>query len=333
VKSIVLTAPHAVDVRETPEPDDVGAVVELEQAGICGTDVKIFHGDVPVATPRVMGHELVGRVVREGPLGLHPVGTRVLVDPALSCGHCVQCRAGRSNLCTNGGLMGRDAEGVFAERVALNELRLHPVPDAIPTRAAALLQVLGTCIHAQAQLPVFPPEHAVVIGLGVAGLLHVQLLRARGVASIVGVSRSPEKRALGEASGATATAPPDRAEEAVRAATDGNGASTVIEAVGTVPTLAQALRVAAPGASILVFGTITGSRADDVPFYQLYHKELRLLNPRAALPGDYDRGIALAAAGALDLEPLWSHSFPLSDPTAAFGAVETGGALKVTFTR
>jgi L-iditol 2-dehydrogenase len=332
MRAVVLTAPNTIVAVERPEPDQsTGAVVQLERAGICGTDVKILHGDIPVAVPRVMGHEFVGRIVREGPAVRHRIGARVLVDPAISDGTCRQCRAGRPNLCPNGALLGREVDGVFSERVVVDERRLHPVPDAIGADAAGSLQVLGTCVHAQAQLGSAVPKDGVVIGLGVAGLLHVQLLRALGVATIVGVARSAHKRDIALVTGATSVAAPDDAEAAVREATDGEGAELVIEAVGTVRTLAQAIRMAAPGGTVVVFGTITSSEAGDLPFYQLYFKELRVLDPRAALPQDYDRAIDLVASGQVDPTPLAWRSFPLGEAAMAMREVTSGrGALKVT---
>jgi threonine dehydrogenase-like Zn-dependent dehydrogenase len=161
VKAIVLTAPSRIEVRDVAEPDQGGdALIQLERAGICGTDVKIFHGDIAVRHPRIMGHEFVGSVARPGAQGLHPTGARVLVDPAISCGHCRQCRADRPNLCPNGALMGRDVDGVFAERIVVDEQHLHRVPDTITPGAAALLQVLGTCVHAQAAVGTLPGRAA-----------------------------------------------------------------------------------------------------------------------------------------------------------------------------
>lgn len=331
MRAVVLTAPNEVRVHDLPEPDATGAaLVELELVGICGTDVKIVKGDIAVEYPRVLGHELIGRVVRAGPRGIVPAGTRVLVDPAVSCGHCDLCRAGRTNVCRNGALLGRDMDGVFAERVAIDELRLHVVPESIEPHAAALLQVLGTCVHAQADVDLRPPDTAVVIGLGVTGLLHVQLLRARGIRRVIGITRSAAKRELALRLGASEVAGPEEAEELVADLTGGRGGPLVIEAVGSVPTLAQAIRIAAIGGTIVVFGTITATRADELPLYQLYYKELRVLNPRAALPRDNDRAIALAAAGEVDLAPLWARSFPLDDAASAFHEVAGSSTLKVT---
>jgi L-iditol 2-dehydrogenase len=331
MKAIVLSRPNAVDIAEVAEPDATErALVQLELVGICGTDVKIVKGEIPVDYPRVLGHELIGRVLRAGPRAIVPAGTRVLVDPAVACGYCELCRADRANVCRRGALLGRDLDGGFAERIAVDELRLHPVPEAIGPSAAALLQVLGTCVHAQAGSDILAPDTAIVIGLGVTGLLHVQLLRARGIRRIIGVTRSESKRQLALSLGASAVAGPAEAEEVVASLTDGRGADLVIEAVGSVPTLSQAIRTAAIGATIIAFGTITAGRADELPFYQLYYKELRLLNPRAALGRDYDRAIALASAGEVELAPLWSRSYPFEEAATAFKELSDPGSLKVT---
>ncbi len=92
---------------------------------------------------------------------------------------------------------------------------LHPLPATVTADEGALVQVLSTCVHAQSGVPVWPDSSAVVIGLGVAGLLHVQLLRARGVRTIVAVTRAAWKRDLGIACGASCVVPPGDAAAAV----------------------------------------------------------------------------------------------------------------------
>lgn len=331
MKAVVLTAPDTVRVADVPEPDQAGlALVEMELVGICATDLKIVSGQTPVEYPRILGHELIGRVVRTGPRGLVAAGTRVLIDPAVACGHCPLCRGQRPNVCPQGALLGRELDGGFAERIAVDELRLHPLPDTIERPASALLQVLGTCVHGQSDLQVLAPDSTVVIGLGVTGLLHVELLEARGIRSIIGITRSREKRELALRLGASKVASPQKAEQIVRDMTDGRGADLVIEAVGTTETLGQAIRSAAFGATIVAFGTINATSSEDFPFYQLYYKELRILSPRAALGRDYDRAIALAATGAVDLPPLWSRSYPFEAAADALRESARSASLKVT---
>jgi L-iditol 2-dehydrogenase len=324
VRAVQLTRPGTLVSADVPEPDDATgvAIVALEQVGICGTDLKIYTGHIPVRYPRVLGHELVGHVVTAGRRGLLTPGARVLIDPAIACGHCHLCRADRANLCPNGALMGRDVDGGFAERIAVDELQLHSIPTRIGHRAAALLQVLGTCVHAQGQAAFGESDTAVVIGLGVAGLLHVQLLKLSGFRVVIGVGRSDEKRELALEFGASAVAEPAGAEAVIRRLTRGRGADVVIEAVGSLGVLTQAIKFTALGGTILAFGTITTSDSRrPFPWYELYHRELRIVNSRAAVARDYDRGIALAETGRLMLDRLFTRSFGIEDLPAAFDSI------------
>jgi 2-desacetyl-2-hydroxyethyl bacteriochlorophyllide A dehydrogenase len=330
MRAVVVGGVDHVTVEDVTEPVPGHAtLVAPEILGLCGTDLKIVSGVIPVAYPRVLGHEMVGRVVRPGAGDRIAEGTRVLVDPAVSCGTCRLCRADRSHLCPSGALMGREVDGVFADLVALDDSQLHPVPEHLSPQEAALLQVLGTCVHAQTLVDVFPGQTAAVIGLGVSGLLHVQLLRARGIDRIVGVTRSAWKRRLAEDLGATVTAEPGGARAAVDELTQGEGVDLVIESAGVGATFRQGVELAAIGGRMLVFGIIS-SPPDGLNWYELYYKELDVINARAARPRDYAHGVALAASGALQLAPLWSHGVDLAHAADAFAAARSDDTLKVT---
>lgn len=327
MQAVAYLGNQAVDLVDVPRPaEGTGAMVRVEQAGLCGTDLKIVRGDIPVTTPRVLGHEVVGRL--EQRVGDLPAGTRVLVDPFAPCRRCPVCLRGRENLCPNGGLMGRDVDGGLTDVLAVAVDRLHPLPDAIDDQAASYLQVLGTCVHAQNRLPSDPKGSAVVVGLGVSGLLHVQLLRDRGVRTIVGVTRSATKRQLAEAVGVTVAVHPDQAAAAVAAITGGGGADMVVECAGTSQSLAQAIQLTALGGQLLLFGI--PSSAEDLPLYQLYYKELDVIGARAAVGSDYDQAVELVASGRLDLSPLPTRAYPLSKAAEAFRALGEGDSLKIT---
>ena len=332
MKALVLEAAGRANVRDVPDPSpEDRALVRVERVGVCGTDASIFRGKIEVAYPRIMGHEMVGVVEAPGPMGLVPAGTRVVVDPGAACGYCHLCRDDRANLCRNGGLLGRDLDGVFAERIAIPETFLHPLPDSVSAENAPLLQVLGTCVHAQAQFAVFPGDTAVVIGLGVTGFLHLQLLKARGLTSVVAITRSEWKQEMAGAWGAAAAVGPDLASEAIREVSGGKGAAVVVECAGYESTLSQAIELAGPGGTVSAFGTIT-HRESGLPYYQLYHKELTILNPRAALPRDYARAVALVADGSIEFGPLVTHRLPIEDAPGALGdLLHDPAALKILF--
>jgi 2-desacetyl-2-hydroxyethyl bacteriochlorophyllide A dehydrogenase len=274
-----------------------------------------------------MGHEMVGEVVSAPEGSPYVMGTRVLVDPGVACGWCHVCHTGRFNICVNGGLLGRDMDGVFTEYVLAPFNRLIPVPAAVSDKASGLLQVLGTTIHAVKMIGSFPGRVAAVVGLGVAGQLMTQLLGLRGM-TVVGITRSEWKRDLAAASGTHFVAAPNEARDLLAEVTQGHGPDLVVEAVGTEATLAEAIDLAATGGEVLVYGTLTGGNKG-LPYYQLYHKELTLHNPRAALIGDYADGVALAAAGSLDLEPIVTHELDLEEAEKAFELVHDPSSLKV----
>ena len=328
LKAVRVAEPGLLEVVDVPAPSSDGQVlVRIHQVGICGTDTKILAGKIPVEYPMIMGHEMVGQVVSAPSDCPYPDGTRVLIDPGVSCGWCHLCQAGRTNLCINGGLMGRDVHGVFTEFAVVPGSRLVPVPDPISDKAAGLLQVLGTCVHATKRVQPSPGQVAAVIGLGVAGQLIAQLLRMRGM-SVVGITRSEWKRNLASELGAVAVAAPDQASTVLAEVTDGKGPELVVEAVGTEDTLAEAIKLAGTGGEILAYGTILDG-GKGLPYYELYHKELTLYNPRAAVIEDYADGVSLAASGAMSLDPIGSHELNLDEAGRAFELVHDSSSLKV----
>lgn len=327
MRAVVVEAPGSVALRQVPDPSPgSAALVRIERVGLCGTDLKIVSGAVPVDRPRILGHELIGRVAVPGQRNVVPEGSRVVIDPSIACGTCAVCRHDRPHLCPQGALMGRDVDGGCAEYVVVDEDRLYPVPEEISDDAAALLQVLSTCVHAHECVTVFPGQTAVVVGLGVAGLLHTQLLRLRGAQRVIAVTTSAWKRDLATSLGADLVVSADDAREAIADASGGRGADLVVESAGTPQTLRQAMLLAGPGATVLMFGTTV--EADAMPTYHWYYSELTIVCPRAARPRDFPRAIALARH-QLRLAPLVSAKYPLEAAAEALASSAASDQLKV----
>jgi 2-desacetyl-2-hydroxyethyl bacteriochlorophyllide A dehydrogenase len=329
---MVLLAPEELIVDEVSRPRlDAGHVlVRVTHSGICGTDYKIYRGAIPVEYPRIMGHELTGEVVDGGDTPFTS-GERVIIDPELYCGSCFHCRIGQTHLCPNGMLVGRDTNGGFAEYVTAPATHVFRVPASIDSRLAPMIQVLTTCVHAQRQIQIFPGESVAVLGLGVTGQLHVQLAKARGAGPLIGITRSAHKRELAQTLGADLTIPGgDGAIEKVREATEGRGADVVIETTGVLPSLAAAVNMARSGGRLLLFGIIT-AKEGALPFYDLYFKELALINARVAKSEDYPSAIALVERGVVRLEPLVSDVMPLGELKAAIGMLgsDSGQRMKI----
>jgi L-iditol 2-dehydrogenase len=326
----VLEGPSDLNLRavEPPLPGAEDCLIAVRAVGICGTDLRMFDGRIPLEYPRVLGHEIVGEVA-SGPASGPPVGTRVIVDPSVACGRCDRCREGRENLCPNGWLIGRDRDGGLTGFVVAPSTNVHRVPEGLDDDTATLIQVLTTCVHGQRMVPIGPGDSVAVVGLGVTGLLHVQLAKGAGARSIVGTTRSPAKLERASGLGADAVVPATGAEAIDRIVEiTGGGADVVIECAGTLATLGDAVRIARYGGRILAYGTIPAVEGP-FPFYELYKKELVVTSPRAAVGSDFPAAIDVVNAGMVRLDGLVSHRVPLPDVATAFATAASPGALKV----
>jgi len=347
MKALVLRRPYDLMVSDvaTPEPAHDQVLVRMTNSGICGTDLKIFTGAMPARYPVIMGHEMAGEVFDGADGSRLRRGDRVLVDPVLFCGACVDCRAGRTNLCPNGAVIGREVDGGFADFVVAPRSHVYPLPPSIDSRTAPLIQVLTTVLHAQRRASVgrLPtPEHSrrrgpaepqsvAVIGLGVSGQLHVQLAKARGAGPVIGVTRSAWKRGVAERLGADLTVPTgDEGIQAVRDATHGQGVDVVIESTGMVKCIGDAISMVRPGGTVVLFGIYTASEGA-LPFYQLYYKEPIVISARAAMGEDFPESIDLVARGRITLDPLVTQVLPVAELTQALGLLESDadGRMKI----
>jgi L-iditol 2-dehydrogenase len=314
----------ALDHVEPPTPGADQVLVRVTNSGVCGTDLKIYNGAIPVHYPLIMGHEMIGEVIEGCDDDQIQRGDRVIIDPNVFCGICFNCRAGQSNLCPNGALLGRDANGGFAEYVTAPRRNIFRLPEAVESRTAPLIQVLTTCLHAQRLTNIFPGESVVVLGLGVTGQVHVQLAKARGAYPVIGITRSAWKRELAENLGADITLPAgETSVSQVRQATNGRGADVIVDTTGALPSIAEAISMACLGARVLLFGVTTATEGS-LPFYQLYFKELTVINSRVAKSEDFPASIDLVQRGIVQLKPLVSHVVPLADLKRAIGILESG---------
>jgi L-iditol 2-dehydrogenase len=332
MKAIVLDGPAALALSDVPEPrpGPGEALVRVERIGLCGTDVKLFTGAIPIDYPRVLGHEIVGRIVEAPADTVLRTGDRVVLDPNTSCGVCFHCRVGQEHLCPGGQLIGRDRDGGLAELVVAPAGNCHLLPPEIADNVGPVIQVFATVIHAHRRVEIFPGQAVAVIGLGVTGQLHVQMARLRGAHPVIGITRSATKRSLAEELGADITLPADgNAAAALREATEGRGADLVIEAVGSPASVALAVDLARIGGTLLGFGIGTG-HADQVRLYELYFKELAWISSRATKGEDFAAGIDYARRGVVRLDPLVSRTVPFEDtPVALREFAEAGNVMKL----
>jgi L-iditol 2-dehydrogenase len=245
VRVVRLHAPGDLQLHdEGPPAAGTGeTLVRITDVGVCGSDLHWFEegriGDAQLTRPLVLGHEISG-VVHEGPLA----GTPVAVDPAVSCGRCRQCRAGRRNLCPTIRFAGHGAQDCgLCELLAWPTALLHPLPEALSTAVGAVLEPLGVAIHALDLAHLRTAASVAVVGCGPIGLLLVEAALASGATSVVAVEPLPHRRAAARHRGAVTVLSPDEVTRRL----PGLEVDVANEAAGNDDAVEQAMALVRPG--------------------------------------------------------------------------------------
>src|SRR5450759_5363201 len=226
MKAAVWAATDEVAYVDVPVPEVPAgwALVKVAYNGICGTDLSIVHGKHPRAkSPLVMGHEISGWVERAGATG-PAEGTLVTAEPLISCGKCKACRNGNSHVCRRLGLYGIDTDGGMAEYVALPPEVLHPVPDGVDPRTAALAEPLAVAVHAVDRSGMERGDVVAVYGAGPIGVLTALVARHEGARQVVITEPSPWRRDVAAGLGFTVVPGGSTMAATLVSLTDGAGA-------------------------------------------------------------------------------------------------------------
>ena len=314
----------AEDIRLTREPPPAAregeCLVRVEAVGVCGSDLHWFEdgaiGDTRVETPLVLGHEFAG-VVETGSLA----GRRVAVDPAIPCEHCDQCREGHPNLCPNVRFAGHaDCDGGLQQYLAWPVHRLHALPGSMDGETGALLEPLGVAIHAVDLGHVGVGARVAIAGCGPIGLLVQQVAQAAGATVALAVDPLEHRREAAARAGAQAVLAPAEPW-------DGAPVDVAFEAAGTDAAVDAALHAARPGARVVLAGIPGGDRTT-FSASVARRKGLTLVVVRR-MGEVYPRAIRLVESGAVTLDGLVTHRFPLARVGEAFSVAAAREGLKV----
>ena len=344
MKAIIKREPGAGGLEWTdwpdPQPRPGHAIVQIERAGICSTDVAIYDwtykGRQPVAMPSMLGHEAAGVVIASD--GEVPVGTRVGLQVIWGRPHSRESLAGRENLDPDWIHIGASRlGGTFAERIAMPSERLVLLPEHVGWDDAAMLEPLAVAANAMDLVGLQPGETFVVVGPGPFSLLMIQIARAAGASRIVaagleGVDRA--RLAVARRVGADAVvevgADLAGAAGAIREALGQDGADVVIDAGGTPESTFLALDVAAQGARVAVFGFTREARIE--PLRQIIRKGLALHGVSAAARRHYGMALRMIERGTIVPSAIVSHRLPIAQVADGIELVKSREAAKVLLT-
>ncbi len=329
---VVIDGPGHVFVAEAPDavpPDLDGAVVSVDAAGICGSDLHFYDGDIPVGNGFPVGHEFIGTVldVGSGVRRFRP-GDRVLTASVAGCGHCDGCATGDPVTCVEGpkvfgsGLLpGGQASAVAVPAADFQMLR---IPEEIDDEAALLLtDNLNTGWIGAKRADIPPGGTVVVLGLGAVGLCAVRAALSLGAGRVLAADPVAGRRALGADSGAIPIEGPT--VDAVREATHGRGADSVIDAVASDASLTDALSSVRAGGTVSVVG-VHSLDPYPLPILAGLFRSVTLRMTTAPVHQTWKELVPLVANGRLRTDGVFTHRFPLVEASQAYAAAAARSA-------
>lgn len=312
MRALVYTANEEMTFRDEPEPTcgPGDALVAVDAVGVCGSDLHAYLGhDERRVPPLILGHEAVGTVIA----GSH-VGRRVALNPLITCGNCDACLGGRQNLCANRDLIGMYRAGAFAEKIAIPERNLIPVPDGMPSEHAALTEPGATGLHAVAlaERMICRPwseSRALVFGAGSVGLLTALLLKDRGVTDVTIAETNPLRREV------VARHCDVELLDPASSIPDGQAFDCVFDAVGGAVTREQSIAATKAGGVITHIGLMDNKGSMDVRSMTL--REITFIGTYTYTPLDLSATLEKLSSGALG-DLAWIEQRPLADGAEVF---------------
>jgi L-iditol 2-dehydrogenase len=314
-----------MEVRELPMPPDPGpgeVMVRIRSVGICGSDMHWYLeggiGPHQAAYPQVLGHEPAGEIVAAGPgVAIEP-GRKVAVEPAITCGHCEHCLAGRHNNCLTSIFMGGPTRhGLFLEYATMPAGNVISIPDGMSFHEATVIEPLAVILHVMEMVKVRLGDTVAILGAGPIGMLTTAVARMAGAARIFVADRVPHRLGLARRMGADATIDlrSESLAESVLDQTRGRGVDIAIDAAGSIEAINTAIAIARVGGQIVMIG-IPGENRIPLDVLGAIDKELNLQTIRRSNHNAH-AAIEMLRSGRIPGDFL-THHFPLEDTPRAF---------------
>jgi L-gulonate 5-dehydrogenase len=326
MKAVQILSPEKLQVIEVEKPTidaKNNVLVKMTAAGICGSDVGIYHGTNAAATyPRIIGHEMVGRVdeIGENVTSLK-VGDRVIINQVTSCGHCYPCRIGRGNVCDNLAVRGVHIDGGYREYIAVPESDCYLLPDSLSDKDAVMIEPTTIAIQSCTRAQLVKDDMLLILG---AGALGSSILRiARQICDhIIVADIVDDKLTEAKNNGAkyTINVLKEDLETKIKEYTEGHGSTVSIDASGTKDSLLTLLKVTGNAGRVMTMGFSTAPI--EANMFLITSKELDVRGSRLQNKM-FGKAIELINEGKLDLSGSVSHTFPLIKAQEAFDFVDS----------
>jgi L-iditol 2-dehydrogenase len=343
MKSAALTAIKRFEIRTVPAPAVVrgnDVLIKMKAVGICGSDIHYYTcgriGDQIIRFPHVVGHEGAGTVEKTGDnvVRVRP-GDRIAIDPAVSCGRCDQCCAGRENTCRNLAFLGcpGQMEGCLCEYIVLPDKCCFPISDTMSFEQALLSEPLAIALYAVEKAPVLPGVKAAVLGAGPIGMSVFSALKLKNTGAIYITDVIEERVAFANKYGPSWCGNAHTVD-AVKEISEREPLllDVVYECCGKTEALLQAVELLKPGGTLAVIG-IPETDAIPFPVHSLRRKEITIKNIRRQ-NGCTGKALLLLDTTMKNLGGLVTHRFPIEQIPEAFdlAANYRDGVMKAVIT-
>lgn len=344
LKALVKTAKGEgnIEVLEMPVPviNDDEVLIKVKAAGICGTDIHIFHDKFPYWPPVILGHEFSGEVVQVGSkIKKINIGDRVVGEPhTQACGECHLCRNGYIQICDEKRSPGWGIHGAFTEFIKMPEKLLHKLPDSVSFEEAAVLEPCAILAHEVLERgTVRAGEIVVVFGAGAIGILGAQMAKISGASRVVMVGRNSDvdyrfkvAREI-DCADFFVNTEKDNLHDIIMNLTSGVGADLVIEASGAAQAIKSGVEVLKKRGRLTAIG-LTGRESVEFPWDMAMKKVIDICFNMSSSYNGWETAIRLLGDSKLKVKQLITSIQPIENWEAAFEDIQKGRALKVLLT-
>ena len=324
-----------IRIEEMPVPQ-IGSgelLIKIEASGICGSDVMEWYRKN--RAPLVLGHEIAGEIVDVGKGVRYNIGERVTASHHVPCNTCYYCLNGHHTVCDTLRTTNFDPGG-FAEYVRLPSINVdrgvYPIPDNVSLEEATFTEPLACVIRGQRKANIKPGQTVLVLGSGIAGLLHIQLARALGAGLIIATDIVDYRLKAAKKFGAKhAINAKENVPEFIKDVNDGRLADLVIVCTGATSAIEQALKSVDRAGTILFFAPT--KEGVTMPFSineTFWRKDVILTTSYAGAPVDHHIALKLIKEKRVNVKDMITHRLPLSETGKGFKLVaEAKESIKV----
>ncbi|PIE34685.1 hypothetical protein CSA56_07085 [candidate division KSB3 bacterium] len=342
MKALVKYAkgPGNMEIRDVPEPQvRAGQIkIEVKAAGICGSDIHIYHDDIaiPINPPVVTGHEFSGVIteISDGVSGWN-IGDRVVSETAYDfCGICDHCVNGFYNLCNHRKTLGYWFNGVFTTYTVVPAARVHKLPDNLDFIDGAMMEPLACVTHAVLELThITAGDKVLITGPGAIGLLALQVAKTQGATVIIaGMEHDLERLKKADSLGADYCLNLSQAalQDEIDRLTDSCGVDVLLECSGNERAANDALLALKKRGQFTQIGLF--GKPIMLDFEKVCFKELKVTGSLGSRRNSWQKALQLSAQGNVQMRPLISNIFPITEWKQAFSLFEEKQGLKLILT-